>query len=253
MATKTKLPEKKKENKNSELATETPEMLGLEKFDAGDLVIPRYKIVQPTSKEGNPGTFRNNLTNEKTPKLDIVVLAASKGRVCWSDNLEEDPICRSSDGVHPSDDIEYPVNAICGNKENGKRFEPVCQNAMWGEKNERPLCNSVINLLCLSKEDLVPFFISLHGTQLKPVRALLSAIALRRKGLYEYGATMSLKETSNTKGKYFVVQFEDLKENSADDKETFRSLFFQFADRNIDQTFEAEKKMKETNEDDIPI
>jgi len=240
---------KKKENN----LPATPEMLGLETFDTGDLIIPRFKIVQPTSKEGNPGNFRNNLTNEEVDRLNIVVLSASKGRVCWGDNIDEDPICRSSDGLKPSENVENPVNAICGNKENGMRFEPVCPNAVWGEKNERPLCDEVINLLCISRDDGVPFFISLHGMQLKPTKSMLSAIALRRKSLYEYGASLKLKETSNHKGKYFVVQFEDLTENPETEKENYRSLFFQFAGYPIDRTFEEEKRIKDAEQDDIPI
>lgn len=52
-------------NKTNNLpAKPEPEMLGLQDFDNGDLVIPRFKIVQPTSKQGTPGMFRNNLTNE---------------------------------------------------------------------------------------------------------------------------------------------------------------------------------------------
>ena len=62
-----------------------------------------------------------------------------------------------------------------------KRFEPVCQNALWRDKNERPPWNEGINLLSVSKDDQVPFFISLHGTQLKPVRAFLSALGLRKR------------------------------------------------------------------------
>ena len=39
--------------------------LGFEDFDQGDMVIPRRKIVQPTSREGNPGNFMDNLTGEE--------------------------------------------------------------------------------------------------------------------------------------------------------------------------------------------
>ena len=224
---------------------EKVEMLGLDGFDTGDLVIPRYKIVQPTSKEGTPGVFKNNLTHEETNQVKVVVLMASKGRVCWGENLDADPICRSSDGLRPSDTIEKPVNTICGTKENGKRFEPVCKNALWRDNNERPLCNEVINLLCVNTDDQVPFFLSLHGTQLKPVRFFLSALGLRKKNLYEFQATLGLKETINFKGKFYVIQIFHLKENTPEEKEVYRSLFFEFAGHTIDQAFDAEQKMKE--------
>lgn len=91
----------------------------------------------------------------------------------------------------------------------------------------------------------MPFFISLHGMQLKPVRAFLSAIGLRKKSLYEYQATLTLKETTNHKGKFFVIQFGEITENAAAEKELLRARFFQFANQSIDRTFEAEKKMKD--------
>jgi hypothetical protein len=251
MAKKGNLAIKREENGEIEQAGKV-EMLGLEVFDTGDLVIPRYKIVQPTSKEGTPGVFKNNLTNEEVETVNVVVLAASKGRVCWGENLDEDPICRSSDGLRPSDNTEEPVSAICGTKENGKRFEPTCHNALWRENHERPLCNEVINLLCVSKDDQVPFFISLHGTQLKPVRAFLSALGLRKKSLYEFQATLGLKEKTNGKGKFFVIQFANLKENPPEEKEVFRAMYFQFAGHTIDQTFDAEKKMKD-DLSDVPF
>ena len=140
MAKKSNLAEKPKPKEEMERA-EKAEMLGLEVFDTGDLVIPRYKIVQPTSKEGTPGLFRNNLTNEERDKVNVVVLAATKGRVCWSENIEEDPVCRSSDGLNPSKDVEKPFNQVCGTKENSKPFDPVCVNAQWKEKGERSICD----------------------------------------------------------------------------------------------------------------
>ncbi len=173
------------------------------------------------------------------------MLAATKGRVCWGENIEEDPVCRSSDGLRPSDDVEKPFNQVFGAKNAGKRFEPVFPNAQWKEKSERPACDEVINLLCINRDDDVPFFISLHVMQLKPVRAFRSAIGLRKRSLCEYQASLPLKETTNHKGKFFVIQFGDLKENNAEEKEVFRRKSFQFANRSIDQTFEAEKKMKD--------
>ena len=152
----------------------------------------------------------------------------------------------------PGHHIEESVNPICGTKENGKRFEPVCENALWRDNNERPLCNEVINLLCVNTDDQVPFFISLHGTQLKPVRAFLSALGLRKKSLYEFQATLGLKEKSSGKGKFFVIQFANLKENTPEEKEAFRALYFQFAGHTIDQTFDAEKKMKD-DLSDVPF
>lgn len=203
MATKTMA--KKKTNGLAE--KQEAEMLGLQNFDTADLIIPRYKICQPTSQQGTAGTFKNNLTGEEAETLNIVALAASKGRVLWGEDIDQDPLCRSSNGLVPSENVENPVSEICGIKENGKRFDPTCENALWGVDRERPMCNETINLLCIGKNDLVPFFISLHGTQMKPVRAFLSAVGLRRRSLYEYSATLKLKETTTARGNFTPSNF----------------------------------------------
>jgi len=54
--------------------------------------------------------------------------------------------------------------------------------------------------------------------------SFLSALGLRKKSLYEFQATLGLKEKTNGKGKFFVIQF---------------------AGHTIDQTGDAEKKMKD--------
>ena len=49
-----------------------------------------------------------------------------------------------------------------------------------------------------------------------------------------------------------MIQFGDLKENNAGRKGGLPPKFFQFANRSINQTFEAEKKMKE-DLSDVPF
>ena len=54
-----------------------------------------------------------------------------------------------------------------------------------------------------------------------------------------------MKEKTNGKGKFFGIQFANLKENTPEEKEVFRAMYFQFVGHTIDQTFDAEKKMKD--------
>jgi len=58
-------------------------------------------------------------------------------------------------------------------------------------------------------------------------------------------AGLGLKEKTNGKGKFFVIQFANLKENAPEEKEVFRAMYFQFAGHTIAQTGDAEKKMKD--------
>ena len=66
-----------------------------------------------------------------------------------------------------------------------------------------------------------------------------------RKTIPAFLSALGLKEKTNGKGKFFVIQFAYLKENTPEEKEVFRAMYFQFAGHTIDQTGDAEKKMKD--------
>jgi hypothetical protein len=169
---------------------------GYEDFDSADLIIPRIKIIQPTSRKGEAGKFMMNLTEEESDTLSLVVIKATRSRVLWSDDLEaEEPICRSQNFVVPDPAIDEPVSLSCAEyakKGDLKILQTVCDKAKWFGK-ERPACNQVFNLLCLSDED-VPFWISLSGVSIGPVKRYISTIALRRKKLWQFETVISTEE-----------------------------------------------------------
>ena len=49
-----------------------------------------------------------------------------------------------------------------------------------------------------------------------------------------------------------MIQFAELRENTPGEKEVFRAMHFQFACHSTDQTFDAEKKMKD-DLSDVPF
>ena len=225
------------------LARPPEPLLGFENFDDSDLVIPRLSIVQPSSKEGTPGTFRSNLTGEEKEQLRITPMTYSKGMVHWSEELGNDPECRSNDALTPDPTIENPKHDRC-HERIGNRLRPVCPYAVWRDK-EPPTCKMTYNLIAIEMESMRPFLVSLHGTSVRSAKKLISYVWQSRRNFFDVGCRMSLSKVNNTRGTFFVVEFNDYEDHEPG---TFRELFESLRSYDVNRTFEAEQEAAKDNE-----
>lgn len=217
---------------------------GLEGLDQGDLIIPRFQIVQPTSAAAadggaTPGTFRSNLAGESFDSRQVVPLIISKGRV-WFEPGAERPTCKSDDGIVPSRVIQNPPCATCCKKVNG-RLEAVCPRAVWVSKEDPPPCRNIYNLLALDIEadaTGLPFFLTAKGMSLKPVKRLASYLVTRRLSPFSVSMRMRLAKTKNAKGTFYVLDFDEF--SKVDPPDTYREQFLQLRGYDIQKTYDAE-------------
>jgi len=222
---------------------------GFETIDPSAFVIPRMKIVQPTSKEGTQGRLRINLTGDEFAALDVVIVKAMQGRVLWDhDNAgNEKPLCRSSDYLHPDSSIENPPSPECARQVTSTTkktmLKPICPNAGWNG-NEKPACGETWNLLCIQKDEFLPFWLSLAGTSIAPVRRYLSAIALRRCPLWQFETVISTDEQKGDRGRYFVVKFESPKPIPRELEEQLIPMVAELKNADIKRTFDAEEELQ---------
>jgi hypothetical protein len=222
---------------------------GFETIDPSAFVIPRMKIVQPTSKEGTQGRLRINLTGDEFAALDVVIVKAMQGRVLWDhDNAgNEKPLCRSSDYLHPDSSIENPPSPECARQVTSTTkktmLKPICPNAGWNG-NEKPACGETWNLLCIQKDEFLPFWLSLAGTSIAPVRRYLSAIALRRCPLWQFETVISTDEQKGDRGRYFVVKFESPKPITRELEEQLIPMVAELKNADIKRTFDAEEELQ---------
>jgi len=222
---------------------------GFETIDPSAFVIPRMKIVQPTSKEGTQGRLRINLTGDEFAALDVVIVKAMQGRVLWDhDNAgNEKPLCRSSDYLHPDSSIENPPSPECSRQVTSTTkktmLKPICSNAGWNG-NEKPACGETWNLLCIQKDEFLPFWLSLAGTSIAPVRRYLSAIALRRCPLWQFETVISTDEQKGDRGRYFVVKFESPKPIPRELEEQLIPMVAELKNADIKRTFDAEEELQ---------
>lgn len=191
------------------LPAEVGDFTGYEGLGTESFIIPRMKVVQPTSKEGEAGTFTVNLTGESFTEVEAVFIKVERGRVMWdpNDSDSNEPLCRSFDFMVPDERIENPPSDRCAEKitqGNKSVLKQVCPKSMWGKDNSRPECDELFNAL-LCTMDGTPIWVSFAGAQIKPVRRYISAIALRRRRLFEFKTTMTLKTVTEPHKHYVVV------------------------------------------------
>ncbi len=188
---------------------------GTENFRPQDLRIPRVKIVQPTAKEGNAGTFLHNYGEEYSSMM-IALVKTELNRIYWNpDPTQEEALCRSYDGLNPDSSIESPPCDRCTAKKRNKAGifvdVPVCPMAIWKEsekdprKKERPQCDEVIAWLCIDLDSMQAFWTQFSGSGIGPARDYQSRFALGGKPLFVDAVEMSLKAVTVPQKHYVPV------------------------------------------------
>lgn len=231
-------------------------------FEDTNIVIPRFKIIQPSTRlEGaTTGRFLNTITGEEREKLEnIVLLKRTTGRVLFpKDDYSGERTCWSYDGLFPAaQEILFktgqpPQHDRCVSK-SGSVKTVHCPLAEWlkDEKNNNiaPKCKDTIAFLAID-QGAFPFIIIFHGKAIPPIKTLLASIYLKKKQallqgrtlyLRDFFVTLSLKLQINEKGKFFVPVVEKIEEISKpEDRELFTSCFQTFERKNMAEPQEAQ-------------
>jgi hypothetical protein len=167
-----------------------------------DVLVPRYVVVQPTSKEGTPGTFRSNLDGSERTELRLTPLSIRRGRVLWSAEIGTDPICRSDNGLDPSPTVEHPVAEACCIVA-GRRLRPICPKAQWPRQG-RPECRDTFLLVALDLVTGTPFAMSFHGSAIRTIKIIRTLAWQRRVALHDLECVLKLRRETSAKGNYFL-------------------------------------------------
>lgn len=179
--------------------------LGLEEVkDDEDLIIPRFRVVQPTSKMSEEaGTFHNNLTNACKPTLRCALMRLSRTRVYWDpDDLTAPPLCASNDSKEPRP--EYKENGWI--PETGQCAD--CVKSKWHANGDRPACALGYTFLGIDLDEGMPFFINLGRTSARTAKQIISAFVLRKEALFSRPIILSTEKMEDERGKWYVVRQE---------------------------------------------
>lgn len=170
-------------------------MAGLEAMDSSDLVLPRARVLQPTSKlDGERGHFHFNLTGECKPQIKAVLVDFTKTRVYWSDTLGDRPFCAS-------DDTRAPRADYAG------KYADACETCPWAQRvNDEPsACQLHYNFLAVDLEDNTPFIITLHGKSIQHAKAILTYFRIKKRALFEEPVIITSVDSKNDKGRFYEI------------------------------------------------
>ena len=140
--------------------------------DDGADYIPRVRLMQ---KGEFIGKFHSEELAMEWKEMNLSLIKITDSRVLWPEEYDSDnqPLCRSHDGIVPACDIkEDPEDddsaTLPGMSENCKD----CAYAKWG-RNTPPRCQAVRDLLVLDLDSNIPFYISFSSTSLTPLKKQL--------------------------------------------------------------------------------
>lgn len=209
-------------------ACQEPFETGLEAMDAGDLIIPRLTITQPTTPDipaEQQGKFCINITGDFHEKMTVAMIKLSKSRILFPEKYKRDnePLCRSHDFIVPANDIPgaTPMCDSCGLLPlvtGEKKAKHKCPYANWtgDEKGNQvpPRCQEVWNSLVVDLESYMPMWFSLKSTALKPFRKIVSAISMisqaKKIAMWGLQFDMAIDKTTNDSGTFYVPNFSGL-------------------------------------------
>lgn len=234
---------------------------GMEEVLLTDLIVPRYRIVQPQSKDAiagreTAGTFRSNLGVEKR-QIGVCPLFIRRGQVYWPEpGGGDEPLCKSLDALKPDPRIAKPYNTTCNEVRNG-RLIPVCREARWSKDN-KPRCALTYTAIFLDLDDMTPFLMRFAKTAVGAVKMLLSRAWNEGKGgklpLFSFSAVLSLQLTENKKGSYYVPVFNNIVKQPDELMQQCREAYMTFAAVDIDAVdADAEVSHEAAASDAIPF
>jgi hypothetical protein len=99
-------------------------------------------------------------------------------------------------------------------------------------------------MLNMQDDQPLPFSIRFKGTSVKAARQLISYAWQKRKSLFDISCSMSLTETVNDKGKFYVVNFSDFEMHEPG---TYLGMFKEFQSYDIGSIADQEAPEPDTS------
>lgn len=205
-------------------ATEAP--MGFEDEDAGDMIIPRIKVVQTLSPErkdktANEGDIINSLTKEKLNGKVFIPVFKFNNNIDWKDRSEGGGIkCIARDGrIGEASDGTQLMCAQC------KRCE--FDNTKQG-KEALPKCTKYINFFGFFAGERMPIILSFAKTNYNEGKKLYSLAKVTMQNMWNYGYTLNEKLMAKNGNEWYIVTATPAGATSADDREFALGLFKSF-------------------------
>lgn len=178
---------------------------GLEQeIDVKDIIIPRARLLQPTTPEvaeqsvpgAKMGELMNSITKRILPK-EFVAIAFFKNWGRFNPRKKDDP---GFDAAHEPGATIW----ISFDKDDPR----VKKEAEWGPNNEKPLATAFLNFLAFFPGEIMPVILSFSKTSYKAGKQLLSLATMCEGDLFSRKYRVATETRKNDQGTFAVMKVE---------------------------------------------
>ena len=185
------------------IAAQTGVPMGFEDEEAGDMIIPRVKVIQTLSPErkdkvANEGDIINSLTKDKLNGKVFIPVFKFNNNIDWRDRSEGGGIqCIARDGrVGEKSDGTTLMCASC------RRCE--FDNTKQG-KEALPKCTKYINFFGFFAGERMPIILSFAKTNYNEGKKLYSLAKVTMQNMWNYGYVLNEKLMAKNGNEWYII------------------------------------------------
>ena len=216
------------------VASEVP--MGFENEEAGDMIIPRIKVIQTLSperkdKSAEEGDIINSLTKEKLNGKTFIPVYKFNNHITWRDRADGGGIeCIAKDGkMGTASDGTNKICAAC------KRCE--FDNTKSG-KEAAPSCTKYINFFGFIVGDNIPIILSFAKTNYNEGKKLYSLAKVTMQNMFNHGYTLTEKLVAKNSNEWYIINIAPAGPTSPEDRAFAIDLFKSFSNLNVNYDME---------------
>ncbi len=207
---------------DGQLATNNTPM-GFEDEEAGDMIIPRVKVIQTLSPErkdkvADEGDIINSLTKEKYNGRIFIPVFKFNNNIDWKDRADGGGIrCIARDGkIGEETDGSRKLCVQC------KRCE--FDNTKQG-RDAAPKCTKYINFFGFFAGDRMPIILSFAKTNYNEGKKLYSLAKVTMQNMWNHGYTLNNKLMAKNGNEWHIIAVTPAGETSEDDRVFAMALY----------------------------
>lgn len=230
----------------TEVATQMPDVpMGFEDEEAGDMIVPRIKVVQTLSPErkdklADEGDIINSLTKEKLNGKIFVPVFKFNNNIEWKDRADGGGmVCYARDGkVGEQSDGTRVMCASC------KRCE--FDNTKQG-RDAVPKCTKYINFFGFFAGERAPIILSFAKTNYNEGKKLYSLAKVTMQNMWNYGYKLDEKLMSKNGNEWYIISASANGPTSEEDREFGLMLYKSYRNSLNEMNFDMDDGSTESS------
>jgi hypothetical protein len=205
------------------LANQTEVPLGFEDEEAGDMIIPRVKVIQTLSPERKDklaaeGDIINSLTKDKLNGKTFIPVFKFNNNIDWKDRADGGGInCIARDGKVGEDTTG--ASHICAACKRCK-FD----NSKQG-KDAVPKCTKYINFFGFFEGERIPIILSFAKTNYNEGKKLYSLAKVTMQNMFNYGYKLQEKLVAKNGNEWYIIVTQPAGPTSEEDRAFATALY----------------------------